>query len=291
MIDYIKLRLKNIDVEQLKSRLDFTLGYIPNTGESTETYFCDFHYCKICIFPSGTILFKGSLHKMWNSLSSQYLGCKSGFNGNDFGYLELEEVIRYLKEVFECEYIDMQIQGMEFGFNVQTKFNPRLFVKGLLFHKGKSFQFDHNKHYAECVHSEYIIKIYDKSVQYNLENYNLRVEVKYRKSNPFSSFGIKTVDDLSEVTLENCFKGLIKLFGQIVYYDYTIKENDLSIKIKNKVESYKNDLYFIETLNKGKRFREKEILNRIIEDHSSQLKSQVKKLIVQKMELLSSYSI
>ena len=291
MIDYIKLRLLNIDIEALKSRIDFSLEYIPTTDETNSRYFYDFHHCKICLFPTGTILFKGSLHKMWNSLTNQDNGFNGGFNGNDFTYSELLCVLAYLKEVFDCEYKDMLIQRMEVGVNVQTLFNPRLFVKGLLFHKGKSFQFGHNKHYAECIHSEYIIKIYDKSIQYNLDNYTLRVEVKYKKSKPLKSFGIKTVDDLSELSLNNCFNGLLKLFDQSVHYDYTIRENELEESLKHKVKNFKNDLYFLEQLNKRQRFREKAKLKKIVIDYSSQLKSHIRDIIEVKKELLCPYSI
>jgi hypothetical protein len=97
MIDYIKMLLKNVDVENLKSRLDFISEYISNTGESTEKYTYKFYNCTLTITANKNVLFAGSLHKLHNGINNNY-PYKEGFNGNSFTYQDFKEIRQYLSE-------------------------------------------------------------------------------------------------------------------------------------------------------------------------------------------------
>lgn len=294
MVDYVKILLRNVNKDRLLQKLDFQTDVHFNTGETAGKYFCEIHYCTIEIFESGNIFFKGSLHKLWNSLQdneevNQILSKKrnlKGFNGNDYGFYQLQKTINYLTELFECQRSDMIIQNIEFGLNLETTFNPRLFIKGLLYFKAHPFEKRHYKNYAQCKLSEYIIKIYNKGFQYNLNNNILRIEIRFRKSNNIEPFGIKTMNDLNQTNIKKALEKVLKVFKEVVYYDYTIRKNEPVKRLKKNQVNYMRDLYFLEELNNKQRFTARNNLNEIIKNHSDNLRAKIVVLFNKKMELL-----
>ena len=89
MVDYIKMLVLDIDLQRLSnlSCLEFIRGVSERTGELLDKKVADYHYCKITVYDSGTILFSGSLHKLYNSLKNfnpSNFNNSKGFNGNQF---------------------------------------------------------------------------------------------------------------------------------------------------------------------------------------------------------------
>jgi hypothetical protein len=286
MIDYIKMLLKNVDVENLKSRLDFISEYISNTGESTEKYTYKFYNCTLTITANKNVLFAGSLHKLHNGINNNY-PYKEGFNGNSFTYQDFKEIRQYLSELTGVCPSKMVIQVLELGINVPTPFDPKQFVKGMLFHKGKGFEFRHNKNYAECKHDHYNIKVYNKGYQFKLNENILRFEVKFKKSIPINQLGIITLSDINQGTLKKGFQYILNTLDELVYYDYTIRTSELRKSIQNKIYHFKNDIYWLDDLNKKQRYRQKQILNKIISENSKNLRNQITKELIRKWGLIN----
>ncbi|MES2410604.1 MAG: hypothetical protein V4535_04080, partial [Bacteroidota bacterium] len=191
MIDYVKIYLKDINIKRLvfNTELDFNSLVSKTTGEiSEDTLIAKYHFCSITIKNAKSekphVLFTGSIHKLWNDLNNikapnfdESITYK-GFNGNLFKLNNIVEVRTRLEKLFDCKASQMIFQNIELGVNSELSFNPIFFSKGLLYHKDKKFEFQHNDNFAKAIHNRFILKIYNKSNQYAMTENILRVELK-----------------------------------------------------------------------------------------------------------------
>lgn len=279
------------DVNKLQNRLDFKAEFSEKTGEIFGKKAAIYHYCKILIYDSGLVLFTGSIHKMFNSIhgikSPNYKkystpknhdGFKEtykGYNGNQFNINNILEVKQHLTELFSCDANELEFQNIEFGINTRPNFNPDIFIKGLMYQKGKMFEFRFNNSFAQVVHQRYFLKIYNKSKQYGISKDTLRVELKIIKSEYLKEIGVKTFDDINEVTLEKAVGLLLRRFEEVAYYDYTIDKKKCLKRNLKLLKSYSNTRFWVYDLKPQHRDRHKKRLEKIIIENSLKLKSQI----------------
>ena len=295
MIDYVKILLKDIDVNSVFRIpiLDFKTELSEKTGEISTKKIAEYHFCKVIIYDSGLVLFTGSIHKLWNSLNKinapnikevkQY----NGFNGNHFTIKDIIEVREHLEKLFNCSSEQMIFQNIEFGINTTPVFNPQLFLKGLLYHNGKPFEFRHKEHFAQAIHQRYYFKIYNKSNQYGISEYTLRVELKVVKTEDIRHIEIKTFEDINTSTLHKANELLLKRFNEVVYYDNTIVKDSLTERQKQTLDRYSNPRYWIDNLTKQNRLHHKNKLKKIILKYSANLQQQINQNINQKLLLIN----
>jgi len=270
LIDYVKILLRNIDTEYLCNILEFNTVVNEWTGELANKKECEYHFCKITIYESGTVLFSGSIHKMYNSIKDikapNYKDVKNyrGFNGNQFTIDNIIEIREHLQKLFNCLSDQLIFQNIEFGINTTPKFSPQLFIKGLLYHNGKPFEYRYNEHFAQVIHQRYYLKIYNKSKQYKMNEHILRVELKIIKTEDIKNLQIKTFADINTSTLQKAKELLLKRFIEVVYYDNTIAKNNLTKRQKLTLIKYSNPRYWIDSLSKQNRFHHKKKLNKFI---------------------------
>lgn len=298
LIDYVKILFINIDVTRLYNLpfLDFETGINLKTGETSTKKTVDYHFCKITIYDSGIVLFTGSIHKLYNSLKgikapnykeqNQY----KGFNGNQFTLNDILEVRNHLENLFNCQPQQMIFKNIEFGINTTPGFCPQLFLKGLLYHKGKLFEYKFKEHFAQVKHQRYILKIYNKSNQYAIDINTLRVELKIIKTEFLKQTKIKTFADIKENTLNKAKELLLKSFDEVIYYDYTIKKKSLTKRQKQSLINYSNPRYWIYTLDPKYRDRHKKKLLEITRVYSQSLKAKVKEDIIKKCVIINRLS-
>jgi hypothetical protein len=281
LIDYTKISLFNIDRQRLEKLkcLEFKTEVSEKTGLLSNKKIATYHHCKITIYDTGLILFTGSIHKLYNSLKGikapNYNLHRSynGYNGNQFTINNILEVRAHLCLLFDCESNQMIFQNIEFGINTTPEFCPQLFITGLLFHLGKSFEFRFNRRYAEILHTRYRIKIYNKSEQYGINEQTLRIEISHKKAIDFSDTGIRTFEDINETSLNKALRLLLKRFDEIVYYDNTINRKELNKAVKRKLDKYSNIKYWLEYLKANKRDKHKKQLQKLIAENSKNLHS------------------
>ncbi len=296
LIDYIKILVIGIDKESLLKSLDFKVGLVENTGEVSIKQVAEYHCCKITVYDSGTILFTGSIHNMWNSLNDikapnhKEEKKHKGFNGNQFTINNILKVRTRLCKVFNCCPEQMIFQNIEFGVNTTPLFDPQKFIKGLLYHNGKKFEFRYNEHFAQVVHQRYLLKIYSKSYQYCMSEYTLRVELKIIKMEEIKSLGIKTFADVNTINLNKAKDLLLKRFDEVLYYDYTISRKRLKVPQKRALDNYSNPRHWINTLKPRNRVYHKGILKELIKSYSSQLKDQISSNMIQKFGIINRLS-
>lgn len=325
MIDYVKILLQYVDVNRLLELpfLSFSGTYETKTGEQKNngTLIAEYHFCKIAIYESGLVLFTGSLHKLYNSLKGvvapnhkrvldkiklmpsntpteqqnkldTLVMAKSkykGYNGTNFTIGNIDEVRNYLELLFDCKAQQMIFNNIEFGVNTKPLFASKLFLKGLLFHKNKEFEYRFNGSFAQSIHQQYYIKIYDKAKQYGMEGNVLRVELKIVKSEYLKQLGIISFEDINTNTLSNAKELLLTAFNEVVYYDYTIDKKNLTNSQKQSLNNYSNPRYWLHTLKPIHRDRPKKKLQYFIVNYSDNLKAEIYKNIVKKCVTINSY--
>ncbi len=288
LFDYVKILLKNPNISNIKNRpsLDFKLLVSEKNGDCSSKTVAYYHYCKITIYNSGLVYFEGSIHKMWNSLNNVLApnynpNNYKGFNGNQYTLQDLLNTRKHLCNLLFCEPQQMIFQNIEFGLNINTSFNPQLFITGLLYHSGKMFESGHERHYKEVRHKKYRVKIYNKGAQYGMPNNTLRVEVACKKSNEFAETRIRTFADINKHTIKKGLELILKHFDRVVYYDKTINTKQVTKREKTSLLNYSNINYWFDTLKPNKRDLHKKRLQDFIDQNSQNLHAQIRKKILQ----------
>lgn len=287
-IDFIKAKIINPNIEKIKNNpsLDFKMAVSSSTGEIALRETAIYHQCKIEITNNKYVRFSGSIHKMWNSLNGVYSPkyiresrhqqvVNKGFNGNIFTLHDILEVREHLTKLLFCVPSQMEFKNIEFGVNTEPNFYNNLFLKGLLYHNGKLFEYKYNNCFAQSVHQKFILKIYNKSEQYGMDTETLRIELKYLKMTEVNLIGIKTFADINENTLKGANELLLKRFKETNYYDYTINKKTLTKRQKKTVVNYSNPRYWFEDITVKKRYEHKIKLKEFIVNNSDNLHRQL----------------
>ena len=169
----------------------------------------------------GRVEFEGSIHKYFNDGLHNY---------NDFNVVNISSVVSEIEEKFEANIYETELCNLEFGVNVVLPFPVSMVLDNLLVHKGEPFTPVKKKgwHYYVCIHTQYIIKIYDKSLQFDLPNNVLRFEVKVLTMQFLRKKGVKVkyfADLLNLDIYEPLSKILIETFEGILFRDNSIDES------------------------------------------------------------------
>lgn len=294
-LDYVKLLLKNINFHQLEfyRNLNFTIEVCTKTGEIFENIkVASYHHCKIRIIQGKNevyVVFTGSIHKMWNSISNISTPNvlpktkDKGFNGNTFTFSEFCKARKHLEWLFSCKSDNMKIQNIEFGTNIHLPFAPPQFLKGLLFHKGCAFNSRYRDSYYVANHCFFDLKLYDKGMQYRMNGNNiLRVEIKIKKTEEMKrcKLSITSLADITLFSLNKVLKMLTNRFDEVVYYDMSIREENLSKYEKKNLLNYNNPRYWMD-LKPNRRDRPRKKLKKLIEMHSDNIGRQIRNSITQ----------
>jgi hypothetical protein len=254
MIDYISCSIPFTDIRQLRNNLDFRSEYDVKTGELKTTINgfvreCAFWnglkfeiYCHLETYNIGKIKFSGSLHKFSN-----------GVNYDDFDAFQLRKTIEDISSLIGVTPNEIHIHSIEFGVNIETELNPSEVLNRLIYFKQKDFEsqrvFKNSKNgfIQRCTRHNYQLKIYNKSIQYNLFNNILRYEIKVTKMQFFKTkinnmsylsdlFQVNVRDNLLEILLD--FWDHILLKEHIIKLNYNLSAKDIEILKNSRFENY-----------------------------------------------------
>ncbi|MGB1042818.1 MAG: hypothetical protein ACPGU6_05450 [Tenacibaculum sp.] len=180
----------------------------------------------------------------------------------------------------------MIFENIELGVNTEIAFCPRLFLTFILFYRDKAPEFKYKKNYVQFELDEFYIKIYNKSGQYGMSKHSLRFEVKVKKMRAVEGLNIKTFADLTSDREQSILKFLLSKFDEVMYYDCTIRKEELSkLNIKKLIE-YSNPNQWTEFYTVKNKSRQKENLKKIIKQHSENLKEQIRQEIIEKCRVI-----
>ena len=226
MIDNVKMKRLDMDID--------TISKNPYLLESWKTTKMDLSGCEVAgsgnymnfglVKKYGRVEFEGSLHKNFNG---------GLHNHNDLNVYNVSSVVCDVEDKIKFDAYNTEINVLEFAVNIKTPFPPKLLLDNLLVHKGEPFVLDKRKyknksHYYTCVHSQFIIKIYNKSLQYDLPYDVLRFEIRVGTMQFLRNKGINIryfADLLNLDIYEPLSKILIETFEQILFRDNSIDES------------------------------------------------------------------
>lgn len=263
MYDYLSLKIFGakwiLECEELifKADLYTTTGEV-NTYCQKAVYKClTFRYYE----DSETLYIKGSIHKFFNFKFNEI----PNYNANRFTFSDFHIAVTNLKNTFNLDPYKIIVLSFEVGMNLFCLFDIDLFLRGLLFHYNKEFEFQDG--YRECEHDRYIVKAYNKSI----DNLNmLRMEIRHTRLKdikahiPFDFLQDLLNQDIAKRLIED----LIKEVSSIVYYDFTMRTDEMSKKKIEKTKDLCNYSNYWMNLDKKRRDRPKKMLKALNEKYS-----------------------
>ena len=226
MLDFFKLHILNPDIPRIRNnlRLEWDLNTSERTGE-VKKITSKFHGLTFEVKINKYLNISGSIHKFWNSIHG-----RGEQNYNDFSFEDLTVVIIEFCKMFDLTPDSCMLENLEFGVNVSPTIPANEILRSVINHKGSRFELRHSKKqdFHECTHFQYYIKFYDKGLQYDQGNI-LRFEIKTRKMEFVRLANIQTLSDLLNPAKIERLGAILKTnFNEILFYDYTIPETQLS---------------------------------------------------------------
>lgn len=253
MIDFIKIEIPFYQRTNLlnNQKLDFKADYSLTTGETfDEKMVAEWNGMKFISTSSERLFVQGSIHKYYNFIKKEYAPNqfseqrrKKGFNGNTFNLTQLKYSINHLCDLIKIKPLEAILRGVEHGLNIDIENDSHEFLDALINHKQISFSSvkEIDQYFRQVKHQRYIIKCYDKQIQYGLENSIIRFENKQMKMFDLKSISIKTLEDLMNIkNLTELKLLLLKKWDEVVLFDYTIKKRHLNNSQKNQLKDLSN---------------------------------------------------
>ena len=234
-------------------------------------------------YPDGRVTIEGSLHKYWNN---------GEHNFNDFGIIQLTEVLNNLNIKFGILPENCIIKQLEIGVNITPPINTDTILNKCLMHKTtrlKSIFTKDEGNYIQTRNQRHINKFYNKKKHYYnkgyyIENEIMRIEKKYSRMKELNQRGIYTLNDLLNYGLINFKDDLIKMWNDVLYCDLDA--------LKGTKNEYKYiSLVFWEELKYDNFKYHRNKLNALINKNPNNIKKQISNLIDAKCKTLNPTQI
>lgn len=279
MVDFIKVTVKGCDTKQLLENeyLDFIGQHSTKTGEEMSKKEAKYKGMKFIMHDSGYVALQGSLHKYMNGGNHNY---------NDFSFIQLQEVLADITHKFNLDPNQCYLHNQETGVNIRPPTTSTEVLDGLLIHGTKKFRdISLNGGYVKkCYHCQYIIKVYDKRMQYNLKYENLRYELHFIRMEKLNKMGFYTLQDLTKIEL---FKGvrqlLLKEWDKVLLYEKPLNYDSLNKSTKeNELYQWKDPEYWI-NLKRQIRCRQKSKYSEYVKKHTINRHTLIRNLIEEKI--------
>jgi predicted RNA-binding Zn-ribbon protein involved in translation (DUF1610 family) len=249
MFDFVKIKKLDVpDVSVLRRKLGVTISVSEDSAEIVnerkEIKVNDLYFG----FYDKYASLKGSIHKYHNGGQHNY---------NDFYISDVLTVIKDLYIKYEINPEINRLNCLEFGVNISVPFNVDKFLYNLILHNGKHFTVRREKNmtFYEFIHTNHIIKFYNKGKQYrskhDIRGEILRFEVKVMRMEYLHSKGVKIgfIKDLLNTTLY-CKLGQIlsDTYNEILIFDSSVRGETLKPKQREFYRVAENPKYWIELI-------------------------------------------
>ncbi|MGM0931948.1 MAG: hypothetical protein ACQEWD_00735 [Bacteroidota bacterium] len=293
MIDYVKILVKGCNPKKLEDNpllnfydnINLTTGEIKTFNRKGEkiTPFKNamFKDLEFKIYETGTITIAGSLHKYKN------LG---GHNYDDFSSDAFKAVLKDLEQKFDIQPRQCILKGLEIGINIIPPIPTNKILQQCFLHSTTQLEFpirSNQGRYLQAEHSQYIIKLYNKSLQYkkfNPKTEIMRFEIKYKKMPKINAKGIYTLEDLEKYDLQGFRNDLIAEWENILYFDTTINHKTTLLN------KFNNLNYWIDLLeNKSRSFyyKQRNKLTELTLNNSENIQKQISEIMSAKIDFLT----
>lgn len=251
MFDFAKTKINCTSINKLinNSYLNFYSPANIQTGEIINEKKAAYSGLEFIIKNDQYVNLKGSFHKYMN---------EGLHNHNDFALNDFVEVLIDLSKKFELNPFTTTLHNLEFGVNVTLPFGVNKFLNSILSFKGKEYDKDTYSGKGNLLRfsfDHYDLKIYNKSLQFNLTSNVLRFEISVKKMVYFKNIGIdisKLSDLLNSTNFDKLKKQLLKAFSELLIYDNSIDTTTLPKIDKKILINGSNPKYWIEEKEKNK---------------------------------------
>ncbi|MCF6185707.1 MAG: FecR domain-containing protein, partial [Bacteroidales bacterium] len=197
------------------------------TGETNENKkIAKYQNITFEIINNNYVNINGSLHKYSN---------KGIHNYDDFDLEKLFNTIKDLYYKFNINPCLTPINNIEFAVNINTSFNPKSFIQhNIINYKGKQASINTFKgkgYLKEFITNRYIVKVYDKGLQFKQSKNIFRFEVKVLKMEHLKNIGIKNLADILKPRVLNDLGSLlVETFNNLLIFDNTVNFDELTNK-------------------------------------------------------------
>ena len=281
MFDFVKLANSDegfADKLRQNEFLEFKRTYNERTAELEDPWEAEYNDLLFILYPSKRVEISGSLHKYRNNGKHNY---------DDFTIEDVKEVLLDLEQRFNINPNTTTAHHLEYGLNVQPRFNPNRFLGNLICFKNKPFQNmkTFGKAYAkEAISTQYKIKIYNKALRYNLNDNTLRFEQKVNKMESIQKGKVFLSELTSDVFIEKCFVQLFESFKNLIVME-ELKPN-IPRTDRRDFDNYDNPRFW-EKLSKSKRHYHKQRFESLKNEYGKEtLKNDILKLMEEKQKLV-----
>jgi len=278
-IDFIKCLVIGLDIDYFKQNM-YLVERESKKENKSKYLFYESQNIKIkCFVESGRIELSGSIHKYF------YNGLQ---NYEVFTHQNYLDALERLKMDFGVTPENLRILQIEYGVNIKPPIKTKLILDNLFLYKTTQIENkirDKRKsHYNQFRLSKFIIKIYDKKIQYGLKDDLIRIEIKhtdwykYRNEN-----NIITLNDFNNHDKTIFVNNLIQKWNDIVFYDPTIITND-------KWNKYSNENFWC-NVSRKQLSKHRQRLKELIRTQSQNIKSQISNLILENIKGVQNFNL
>ncbi|MDA8910458.1 hypothetical protein N9I21_01560 [Crocinitomicaceae bacterium] len=233
-IDYLRAEIIDIDPNIIlyNSSLNFTERINTETGEIPiinkngklikRRKKADYRGLTFQFYTQSKKMYlSGSIHKYKNNGEHNY---------DDFHYSKFNETLLKLEEEFCIKPRNIKLNQIEWGVNINPNYPIDKILKSILIHKGKRFEKTYvgrNSNYYQSVHTNFILKMYDKSIQYRTKKSILRFERKQRRYAQYCNNRAigNTLQDLINIEFKGFREAFFYDLNQIIFFDPELNES------------------------------------------------------------------
>ena len=278
-VDYIKCLVIGLDIDHFKQNMTLTEYESKKENKSKYLYYENDNIKIKCFVESGRIELSGSLHKFF------YRGLQ---NYGIFTHENYLKALERLKYEFGVEPKNLQIIQLEYGVNIKPPIETKKILDNLMRFKSNEVENklkDNRKsHFNQFRQSKFIIKVYDKAIQYNLKDDLIRVEIKHTNWSEYRTKNkIITLDDFNQLDKSIFINNLINKWNEIIFYDPTIKTLDKFNKYSN------HNFWNIVSPKQISKHRQR--LNHLIKTQSQNIKQQIANEILKHIQGVQKYRL
>lgn len=205
-------------------RLTFPLSNVATTGEIMNRSQVA-HWQELQFVVRGEkVSLKGSLHKHF----------EGGTNYRDFHLTDIKATIEKLAETFQFDPQQAIINFLEVGVNIPLENDPTELIKTLVIYRNNPFAPLHVKGKGfgrKCETQQFTIKVYNKSLQYGLNEPLMRFEIKIKRTEILKRYGMTgtTLSDLKEPEIYPTLKTiLLDVLNGILLFDPKINPDKIT---------------------------------------------------------------
>lgn len=286
MYDFIKISYNIPNPEDLLQTFDFKSEVSRSTGEVGSMAVYEFGDLAIRVHEKGLILVLGSVHKQHNN----------GANYNDFTLMDFIEVVENMSSTLNLDLWHFKPDTLEIGVNTTPCISTKILLRYSLLHGHKPFKNVSCKNqgdYRQIEYQHYIIKLYDKGKQYDLDKDVLRFEIKMRPG-ILRKLNVNHLYDLLSPDFTKQFGELLEShFREILFIDPTIEKTKLNARNLNNLKNWSNINYWTELYenppSKNKPSREINRCKSLNLDYSEDIHGKTLKNIIDKWSKLSDF--